>query len=68
VRCPGCGIWTHPWALVNVRGFPGDLTRGQAWACPGCWETWLRDKKITRARWLEFHGAPATLIAKVQGG
>jgi len=68
IQCPGCRVWTPPWALIDVRGFPGDLTQGQAWACPGCWETWFREKKITRAQWLELHGAPAALIAKAKGG
>jgi len=68
VQCPGCRVWTPPWALIDVRGFPGDLTQGQAWACPGCWETWFREGRITRRRWLELHGAPAALIAKAKGG
>jgi len=68
VKCPGCGIWTPPWALVDVRNFPSALTDGHAWACPGCWEGWLRNKKIAPRRWLELHGAPASVLARSQNG
>jgi len=64
VKCPGCGVWSPPWSLVDVRALPATLTGGHAWACSGCWETWINTGKISRRDFLRGLGAPtATLIA-----
>lgn len=69
-----CGRWVHFYVLVDVRDLPIEVTRGQEWACDGCWKKWMRPdpahqrtlngQPFTELDWLEQHGAPPSAIAR----
>ena len=68
VWCEFCKIERPPFLLVDVEGFPTDLTDGRKWACDGCITRWFRQGKpmngspVTLRAWAkqmrDVHGAP----------
>lgn len=62
-----CRSIVQTWRMVDVRSLPDNITRGEKFACDGCWTRWIRERKLTKSDWLELLGAPAELVAKFRG-
>ena len=72
-RCE-CGRHVQALRIVDTRSLPFEITKGQKWACDGCWTAWIRhDPQYQRAyqghpfrilNWLELQDAPPATVTR----
>ena len=68
VKCPLCGLTRPAIVMVDVSNLPASLTRGEKWACDGCWTGWEREERegFDESVLLEAAGAPEEVVQKIR--